>query len=175
MGPYTPFFNLSEAVLKSMGSIHGIPIQHADLVELEMRSATSMPGGLKQLMDAGFRLVTLSNSPQGAQIIQLRHAGIDGYFERLLSVDLVRRYKPAPQVYHMAAEELYASTSEICIVSTPVWDILGAQNVGCPAALIAGPGNSTSPKLAVHGRSAAPVAAGSDLPSVTAQLIKLWR
>jgi 2-haloacid dehalogenase len=69
-----------------MGSIRSIPIQHADLVELEMRSATSMPAGLKRLMDAGFRLVTLSNSPQGAQIIQLRHAGIDGYFERLLSV-----------------------------------------------------------------------------------------
>lgn len=80
-GPYTPFFNLSEAVLKSMGSIHGIPIQHADLVELNMRSETmpahpDVPAGLKQLKDAGFRLVTLSNSPQGAQIIQLRHAGI---------------------------------------------------------------------------------------------------
>jgi 2-haloacid dehalogenase len=90
-----------------MGSIHDIPIQHADLVELEMRSATmpahpDVPAGLKQLKDAGFRLVTLSNSPQGAQVIQLRHAGIDGFFEKLLSVDLVRRYKPAPQVYHMS-------------------------------------------------------------------------
>ena len=73
---YTPFFNLSEAVLKSMGSNHGIPIQHADLVKLEMRSATmpahpDVPAGLTQLKDAGFRLVTLSNSPQGAQIVQL--------------------------------------------------------------------------------------------------------
>jgi 2-haloacid dehalogenase len=179
-GPYTPFFNLSEAVLKSMGSIHGIPIQHADVVELGMRASTmpahpDVPAGLKQLKDAGFRLVTLSNSPQGAQIIQLTHAGIDGYFERLLSVDLVRRYKPAPQVYHMAAEELYASTAEICMVSTHVWDILGAQNVGCPAALIARPGNAPPPKLAVLGWPAAPVAVGSDLPSVAAQLIKLWR
>ena len=94
-----------------------------------MPAHPDVPAGLKQLKDAGFRLVTLSNSPQGAQIIQLTHAGIDGYFERLLSVDLVRRYKPAPQVYHMAAEELYASTAEICMVSTHVWDILGAQNV----------------------------------------------
>ena len=108
-----------------MGSIHGIPIQHADVVELGMRASTmpahpDVPAGLKQLKDAGFRLVTLSNSPQGAQIIQLTHAGIDGYFERLLSVDLVRRYKPAPQVYHMAAEELFVSTAAICMVSTHV-------------------------------------------------------
>jgi 2-haloacid dehalogenase len=78
-GPYTPFFNLSEAVLRSMGSIHGIPIQYADLVELEKRCATmpahpDVPARLKQLKDAGFRLVTLSNSPQGAQIIQLKPA-----------------------------------------------------------------------------------------------------
>jgi hypothetical protein len=37
----------------------------------------------------------------------------------------VRRYKPASQVYHMAAKELYASTAEICMVSTHVWDTLG--------------------------------------------------
>jgi 2-haloacid dehalogenase len=46
--------------------------------------------------------------------------------KKLLSVDIVRRYKPAPQVYHMAAEALYASTAEICMVSTHVWDTLGA-------------------------------------------------
>jgi 2-haloacid dehalogenase len=96
-GPYTPFFNLSEAVFKSMGSIHGVSIQQADIAELEMRSATmpahpDVPAGLKQLKDAGFRLVTLTNSPQGAQIIQLNHAGIDSFFEKFLSVDLVRRY-----------------------------------------------------------------------------------
>jgi 2-haloacid dehalogenase len=87
----------------------------------------------------------------------------------------VRRYKPAPQAYHMAAEELYASTAEICMVSTHVWDTLGAQNVGCPAALIARPGSAPPPKLAVLGWWEAPVAVGSDLPSVAAQLIRLWR
>jgi 2-haloacid dehalogenase len=51
-----------------MGSNHGILIRHADLVELEMRSATmpahpDVQAGLMQLKDAGFRLVTLSNSP----------------------------------------------------------------------------------------------------------------
>jgi 2-haloacid dehalogenase len=163
-GPYIPFFNLSEAVFKSMGSIHGVSIQQADVVELEMRSASmpahpDVPAGLKQLKDAGFRLVTLSNSPHGAQIIQLMHAGIDGFFEKLLSVDLVRRYKPAPQVYHMAAEELWVPTAAICMVSIHVWDNLGAQSVGCPAALIARPGNAPPPTLAVPGWPA-PVAVG---------------
>jgi 2-haloacid dehalogenase len=178
-GPYTTFFNLSQAVLKSMGSIHNVSIQQADLDELGMLSATmpahpDVPAGLKQLRDAGFRLVTLTNSPPDAQIKQLKHAGIDGWFEKLLSVDRVRRYKPAPQVYHMAAEELSVPTSAICMVSIHVWDNLGAQNVGCPAALIARPGNAPPPVLDVPGWPA-PVAVGPDLPSVATQLIKLWR
>jgi len=36
-----------------------------------MPAHPDVPEGLRQLKDAGFRLVTLSNSPQGAQIIQL--------------------------------------------------------------------------------------------------------
>jgi 2-haloacid dehalogenase len=178
-GPYIPFFNLAEAVLKSMGSIHSVSIQQADIVELGMRSATmpahaDVPVGLKQLKDAGFRLITLSNSPQGVQIAQLRHAGIEGYFERLLSADLVRRFKPAPQMYHMAAEELFVSTAAICVLSTHLWDNLGAQNVGCSTALVARLGNAPSPALAVPGWPE-PAIVGPDLPSVAAQLIKLWR
>jgi 2-haloacid dehalogenase len=170
---------LAEAVLKSMGSIHSVSIQQADIVELGMRSATmpahaDVPVGLKQLKDAGFRLITLSNSPQGVQIAQLRHAGIEGYFERLLSADLVRRFKPAPQMYHMAAEELFVSTAAICVLSTHLWDNLGAQNVGCSTALVARLGNAPSPALAVPGWPE-PAIVGPDLPSVAAQLIKLWR
>jgi 2-haloacid dehalogenase len=85
----------------------------------------------------------------------------------------VRRYKSAPQVYHMAAEELWVSTASNCMVSTHVWDNLGAQNVGCPAALVARLGNAL-PTLAVPGWPA-PVAVGPTLPSVAGQLIKLWR
>jgi 2-haloacid dehalogenase len=178
-GPYTPFFNLSQAVLKLMGSIHSVSIQQVDIDELGRRSATmpahpDVPAGLKQLKDAGFRLVTLTNSPPDAQINQLKHAGIDGFFERLLSVDRVRRYKPAPQVYHMAAEELDVPTGAICLISIHLWDNVGAQNVGCAAALVARPGNAPPPVLAVPGWPA-PAAVGPDLPSVATQLIKLWR
>jgi 2-haloacid dehalogenase len=178
-GPYTTFFNLSQAVLKSMGSFHDVAIKQADIDELGMLSATmpafpDVPPGLKKLKNAGFRLVTLTNSPPDAQIKQLKNAGIDGWFEKLLSVDRVRRYKPAPQVYHMAAEELNVRPAAICMVSIHIWDNLGAQNAGCPAALIARPGNAPPPVLDVPGWPA-PVAVGPDLPSVADQLIKLWR
>jgi 2-haloacid dehalogenase len=178
-GPYTPFFTLSEAVLKLMGSIHSVPIRQADIDELGTLS-TTMPAhpdvaaGLKQLKDVGFRLVTLTNSPPDAQIKQLKAAGIDGWFENMFSVDRVGRYKPATQVYQMVANELNVPMASICLVSAHPWDNLGAQNAGCQSALLARPGNAPPPTLDVPGWPA-PAAIGPDLPSVATQLIKLWR
>jgi 2-haloacid dehalogenase len=178
-GPYTPFFKLSQAVLKLMGSVHSVAIKPADIDELDTLSASmpphpDVPAGLKQLKDAGFRLVTLTNSPPDAQVKQLAHAGIDGFYERLFSIDRVRRYKPAPQTYHMVAEEMNVPIGSICLISAHLWDNVGAQNAGCQSALIARPGNAPPPVLDVPGWPV-PAAVGPDLPSVATQLIKLWR
>jgi 2-haloacid dehalogenase len=178
-GPYTPFFNLSRAVLKMMGSVHGVSIKQADYDELATLSSAmpphpDVPAGLKQLKDAGFKLVTLTNSSSDAQVTQLKNAGLDGYYDRLFSVDGVRRYKPAPQAYHMVAEEMNVTTSSICLISVHVWDNLGAQNAGCASALVARPGNTPPPTLDIAGWPV-PSAYGPDLPSVATQLIKLWR
>ena len=175
-GPYTTFFTLGQGVLKMLGSIHNVSVQQADIEELRTRMLTmpahsDVPAGLKQLKDAGFRLVTLTNSPPDSQTSPLKHAGIDGWFEKSFSVDRVRRFKPAPQVYHMVAEELDVPPAAICMVAAHVWDTIGAQSIGCSGALVARPGNAP---LLVHGLPQ-PQAVAPDLPGVAAQLIKLWR
>ena len=58
---------------------------------LTMPAYADAPAGLKQLKDAGFRLVTLTNSPPDPHVSPLSHAGIDGLFERSFGVDCVRR------------------------------------------------------------------------------------
>lgn len=175
-GPYTTFFTLAQGVLKMLGSIHNVSIQQVDIEELRMRLLTmpahpDVPAGLKQLKDAGFRLVTLTNSPPDPQASPLKHAGIDGWFEKSFSVDRVRRFKPAPQVYHMVAEELDVPPAAICLVAAHVWDTIGAQSIGCSGALIARPGNAPLP---VHGLPQ-PQAVAPDLPGLATQIIKLWR
>ena len=175
-GHYTPFFTLGQGVLRMVGSIHNVSIHDADIKELRERMLTmpayaDVPAGLKLLEDAGFRLVTLTNSPPDPQASPLRHAGIDGWFERSFSVDRVRRFKPAPKVYRMVAEELDVPPAAICMVAAHVWDTIGAQSVGCSGALIARPGNAPLP---VHGLPRPQVVA-PDLPGVAAQMISLWR
>jgi 2-haloacid dehalogenase len=175
-GPYTTFFTLGQGILKMLGSIHHVPVQQSDIDELRTRMLTmpahpDVSAGLQQLQEANFRLVTLTNSPPDPQANPLQHAGIDGWFERSFSIDRVRRFKPAPQVYHMVAEELDVPLSAICMVAAHVWDTIGAQSVGCSAALIARPGNAPLP---VHGLPQ-PQAVAADLPGVATQLVKLWR
>jgi 2-haloacid dehalogenase len=175
-GPYTTFFTLAQGVLKMLGAIHNVSIQQVDIEELRMRLLTmpahpDVPAGLKQLKDAGFRLVTLTNSPPDPQTSPLKHAGIDGWFEKSFSIDRVRRFKPAPQVYRVVAEELDVPPAAICMVAAHVWDTIGAQSIGCSGALIARPGNAPLP---VHGLPQ-PQAVAPDLPGLATQLIKLWR
>jgi 2-haloacid dehalogenase len=175
-GPYTTFFTLGQGVLKMLGSIHKVSVTEADVDELRTRLLTmpahaDVPAGLQQLKDAGFRLVTCTNSPPDPQTSPLKHAGIDGWFERSFSVDRVRRFKPAPQVYHMVAEELGVAPAAICMVAAHVWDTIGAQSIGCSGALIARPGNAPLP---VDGLPQPQIVA-PDLPGVATQMIRLWR
>ena len=175
-GPYTTFFSLGQGVLQMLGSIYGVSIEPADIEELRTRLLTmpahpDVPSGLKQLKDAGFRLITLTNSPPDPQTNPLKHAGLDGWFEKSFSVDRVRRFKPAPQVYHMVAEELDVPPAAMCMVAAHVWDTIGAQSIGCSGALITRPGNAPLP---VHGLPPPQVVA-PDLPGVATQIIKLRR
>jgi 2-haloacid dehalogenase len=175
-GPYTPFFTLGQGVLQILAAIHHAPVTAADIDGLRTRMLTmpahpDVPSGLKQLREAGFRLVTCTNSPPDPEASPLKHAGIDGWFERSFSIDRVRRFKPAPQVYHMVAEELDAPPAAICMVAAHVWDTIGAQSVGFSGALIARPGNAPLP---VHGLPQPQIVA-PDLPTAAAQMIKLWR
>src|SRR5262249_24454121 len=143
-GPYTPFFALGQGVLKMLGAIHKVTIAEADVDELRARMLTmpahaDVAAGLRQLNDAGFRLVTLTNSPPDPQTSPLKHAGIDAWFEKSFSIDRVRRFKPAPQVYHMVAEELDVPPAALCMVAAHVWDTIGAQSIGCSGALVTRP------------------------------------
>lgn len=176
LGPYTPFFELGQGILKMIGAIRNVPIKQSDVDELRTRMLTmpahpDVPAGLKQLKDAGFRLVTLTNSPPDPRTSPLKHAGIDGWFEKSYSVDRVRRFKPAPQVYRMVAEDLDVPPAAMCMVAAHVWDTIGAQCVGFSGALITRPGNALLP---VHGLPQPDIVA-SDLPGVASQMIALWR
>jgi 2-haloacid dehalogenase len=52
------------------------------------------------------------------------------HFDAVLSVDELRVYKPAPQVYELALQRLRVPKDRIGFVSSNCWDALGAKSYG---------------------------------------------
>ena len=173
-GVYENFFVLGQGVLRMLGDIHKVDIHSSDIDELRTRMLNmpahpDVPEGLCLLNNAGFRLVTLTNSPPHPKGSPLERAGIAHFFEREFSVDAVRQFKPAPKVYQMVASMLDAPLGSICMVAAHVWDTIGAQSAGYSAALLTRSGNAP---LMVEGLPQPDCIAGN-LPELARQLIAL--
>ena len=96
---------------------------------------------------------------------QIAGAKLSEYFERVLSVSEVNRFKPARQTYEFAANSLGVGPREILMVAAHPWDLMGAAAAGCQTAFIRRPGKALLPG-ALH-----PTYEANDLTELTAQLM----
>ena len=176
-GLYKDFFSLGQGLFEMVGEIHGVRVKPADVEALKQGMLTMPPHkdvkeGLKRLKDAGFRMVTLTNSSLNpGRKTPLENAGLGRFFERQFSTQTARSYKPAQLLYHMVAQELEVPPSACCMIAAHVWDTIGAQSAGFAAGLITRPGNAP---LLVPGLPQPNVVA-PDLPTLAEKMIKLWR
>jgi 2-haloacid dehalogenase len=112
-------------------------------------------------------LVTLTNSAPAAVEQLLKNAGIGEYFERSFSVDAVRKFKPAAEVYRLVATELQVAPAQLRLVAAHACDVLGAMRAGCAAAFVKRPGKALLPLADT------PDIVGPDLRNVADQIVKL--
>ncbi len=120
---------------------------------------------LERLKAAGFRLGTLTNSTKQVAQAQMQNAGLIDLFEQVLSADEVKRLKPAPEPYRMAAERFGVPVGEVRLVAAHAWDVAGAFRAGCKAAFVARPGMVLDP---IH---KPPDIVGRDLREVAEKII----
>jgi len=149
-GAYAPFGQIGDAALTMIAARRGVTL--ADDMRRQllggMRSLPPHPEvrpALERLRAAGLRLAALTNSTAEVAEAQLTNAGLAELFELRLSADAVRRLKPAPEAYQMAAEHLGVTLGEIRLVAAHAWDIAGALRAGCAAAFVARPGMVLDP------------------------------
>jgi 2-haloacid dehalogenase len=83
-----------------------------------------------------------------------------------MSVQAVGKFKPAVEIYNMAAEKLKESARDLWMVAAHDWDIAGAMHAGWRGAFVARPGMVVAPQ------AKAPDIVGQDLAEVADQLIK---
>jgi 2-haloacid dehalogenase len=85
---------------------------------------------LTALYERSARLAILSNGDPDMLADIIDHAGLDGFFEHVLSVEAAGLFKPAPAVYALATKALEVKPADITFISANRWDIAGAKSFG---------------------------------------------
>ncbi len=163
---YLPFGDLAKSALVMVGKRRDIDVSEEDqsaLIDgiLSLPAHDDVPQALTLLRDNGYNLTALTNSTLAAARKQLEFAGLSDFFHHILSVDEVKRYKPAREPYAMAAERLGIQTGDFMMIAAHAWDISGAANAGCKTAFVERPGKVQNPvgaKADIHGKGVLGVA-----------------
>jgi len=163
---YVDFTSAQRAALRMLGERAGLPLtdaQVASVVDVMRRlppHADTRPA-LERLRAAGYRMVTLTNSPLDVARDQIASAGLADLFDDGLSADEVKRLKPSPEPYRLVAQRMGADISRVRLIAAHSWDVAGAMAAGAKAAFVARPGAMLSPlgqQPDVTGRGLAEVA-----------------
>jgi 2-haloacid dehalogenase len=169
-GEYIDFTSAQHAALRMLAGRAGIELSdaQADSVVGTMRRLPAhldAQPALERLRAAGFRMVTLTNSPANVVHDQLQFSGLASFFEAELSADEVKQLKPAPAPYRLVAERTGVLMSDVRLIAAHGWDISGALAAGAKAAFVARPGAMLYPQ----GRQ--PDVASRDLLEIAEKLI----
>jgi 2-haloacid dehalogenase len=78
----------------------------------------------------GLPCAILSNGAPRMLDAAVRRAGLVPYFQAVISVDAVRIFKPAPEVYALGPSRLGIPRESLGFVSSNAWDVAGAGAYG---------------------------------------------
>lgn len=92
---------------------------------LKLAAYADVPAALEHMKG---KLAILSNGSPDMLEPLVKHSGLR--FDAVLSVDEMKAFKPAPEVYQMAVDRLAVSKDNIGFVSSNCWDALGAKSFG---------------------------------------------
>jgi 2-haloacid dehalogenase len=169
---YSDFGTIGGAALKMTAERQGVDLSDEDKQEIlggmrELPPHPEVTESLDLLREAGLRLATLTNSTKQVAQAQMENSGLHHYFEQILSADDVKRLKPAPEPYRMAAESLGVGVGGVRLVAAHAWDVAGALRAGCAAAFVARPGMVLDPLVEP------PDVVGADLREVADRILQI--
>jgi len=144
------FGTIAVAALETVARDHGIRLtdERAKEAVAPIRTLPAhddVKPALAKLRDAGYRMVTLTNSSEAVLESQMESSGLRHFFDHTFSVEQVGLYKPHTHVYHWAAQQLDAEPAESMMVAAHGWAIAGALWAGLRGAFVARPGRSIHP------------------------------
>jgi 2-haloacid dehalogenase len=134
-GRYRPFWDLTCAALRFAARRFELPLDAAGEAQLlnQYRHLEAFPENravLTELKRRGVPAGILSNGNPAMLAVAVHSAGFKDLLGHVLSIDVVKRYKPDPVAYALGPEVLRLSARDILFVSSNSWDVIGATWYG---------------------------------------------
>ena len=131
MRRYVPFSQVTRDALVYSCAALGLKLdpenESALMAEyLKLSVYSDVPRALQKL--SGLKQAILTNGSPDMILPLVRGAGLS--FDAVLSVDEVKVFKPAPEVYQLSVDRLGLAREAIGFVSSNCWDALGAKSFG---------------------------------------------
>ncbi|TVZ26144.1 2-haloacid dehalogenase [Gillisia sp. Hel_I_86] len=169
---YRDFSEIAAATLKMVA--HKLDVQLSEeKVKKVLSPITKLSAypevakSLDILSNNGFKLVALSNGKPQVVQDQLKYAKIHHFFDKVLSVEEVKNYKPHVSTYHCAYSLMNILPEDSMLIAAHGWDIAGAKRAGLKAGFIERSGKSLYP-LAIE-----PEITGASLAEITNFLLSI--
>ena len=130
MQRYAPFSTVTRAALAYACEALGLELtaERIDALMGEYLVLSMYPDVPKAIRQFACRKAILTNGSPDMIEPLVAHSGLK--FDAVLSVDKLKIYKPAPEVYGLAVKKLKIPKEKIGFVSSNCWDALGAKSFG---------------------------------------------
>ena len=134
MQRYVDFWQVTQDSLDYALDSHRIDdiILRQDLLSAyqELVCYQEVPETLFNLKELGLGTAVLSNGTPKMLEASVRNCNLEEILDSVFSVDSIGIFKPAPQVYQLATDQLGCSPEEILFFSSNAWDVSGATTFG---------------------------------------------
>ena len=137
MQRYINFAKVTQDALDYALDSHGINDEtlRQDLLNAyhELACYPEVPETLSKLKKLGLGTAILSNGTLEMLEAGVRNSQLEDLLDAVFSVDTIRIFKPDPQVYQLAVDQLGCNPKEILFFSSNAWDVSGAATFGYQA------------------------------------------
>ncbi len=133
-GHYVDFWTLTERALDfSLARVPSVPkALKAKLLEayFQLDAFPDARACLRALKQSGKMTGILSNGSPNMLKGAVDAAGIGADLDAVLSVDVLKMFKPRPEVYRLVTDHYQCAPGDVTFVSSNRWDVMAGTSVG---------------------------------------------
>jgi 2-haloacid dehalogenase len=133
-GRYADFWVLTERALDyALARVPSVPKSlKGDLLGayFKLDAFPDARAALRALKSAGHKTGILSNGSPAMLQGAVDNAGIGGDLDGVLSVDVLKMFKPRPEVYALVTDHYKCVPADVTFVSSNRWDVMASISVG---------------------------------------------